>query len=203
MNITAITQQGRQKGRYSIFVDDKYCFSLSTDALLETKLYVGQDLTEAEVKSYTKLSADDKAYNLALAHVLRRMRSSYEFDAYCKDKDYDDALSQRIRDRLERLGLIDDEKFAEAWIRNRRLLKPMSRRRLTLELKQKRVPEDVIEQAMARDESDERDTLRELIQKRRRQLKYQDDLKLMQYLVRQGFSYDDIRAELQTQVSAN
>jgi regulatory protein len=198
MNITAITQQGRLKNRYSIYIDGVYSFSLSADALLVAKLYIGQELAIPEIEKYKKLSTDDKAYNLALAHVLRRMRSSHEFDEYCKDKGYDNALSQRIRGRLERLGLIDDEKFAEAWIRNRRLLRPMSKRRLTLELKQKRVPEDIIERAITEDESDDRSVLRELIRRRRKQSKYQDELKLMQYLARQGFSYEDIRTELQT-----
>lgn len=118
-------------------------------------------------------------------------------------EDYDDALSHRIKERLERLGLIDDEKFANAWIRNRRLLKPMSKRRLMLELRQKRVPDDVIERAVAEDESDERSVLRGLIERRRKQSKYQDDLKLMQYLARQGFSYDDIRSALQGQGAEN
>lgn len=197
MNITAITQQGRQKSRYSIFIDSKYAFSLSADALLSEKLYIGQALESSQVHDYKKLSADDKAYNLALAYVLRRMRSSHEFDDYCKGKGYDDALCRYIRGKLEDLGLIDDEKFAEAWIRNRRLLKPMSKRRLKLELRQKHVADEIIEQAIEGDESDERSALRELIERRRRQSKYQDDLKLMQYLARQGFSYDDINAALQ------
>ena len=43
--------------------------------------------------------------------------------------------------------------------------------------------------------SDE-DSLNKLIEMKRRQTKYQDDLKLMQYLVRNGFNYSDVKKAL-------
>jgi len=196
MKISAIKQQERLKNRYSIYVDDKYSFSLSADALLSTKLYSGQELTEAEVKTYKKLSADDKAYGLALAYVARRMRSRYEISDYFRRKGYEQALSEQLLSRLESLGFVNDEKFAEAWVSNRRLLKPTSKRRLVQELRQKRITDDIIERVLQGDETQERDVLRELIVRKRRQTKYQDNLKLMQYLARQGFGYDDIKTAL-------
>lgn len=196
MKISAIKQQERLKNRYSIYVDDKYSFSLSADALLSTKLYSGQELTEAEVKTYKKLSADDKAYGLALAYVARRMRSRYEISDYFRRKGYEQALSEQLLSRLESLGFVNDEKFAEAWVGNRRLLKPTSKRRLVQELRQKRITDDIIERVLQGDETQERDVLRELIVRKRRQTKYQDNLKLMQYLARQGFGYDDIKTAL-------
>lgn len=197
MNITAIKQQERLKNRYSVYVDGKYAFSLSADGLLDAKLYVGQELTAAEVKTYQKLSADDKAYGLALAYVARRMRSQWELADYFRRKGYDDALSQQLSGKLTKLGLVGDEKFAEAWVRNRRLLKPVSKRRLTQELRQKRVSDEVAERVLAADDTDEQSVLRDLIARRRKQTRYQDDQKLMQYLARQGFSYDDIKSALQ------
>jgi regulatory protein len=196
MVITAIKQQERLKGRYSIYVDDKYAFSLSADALLAERLVTGQELDAAQLKAYRKLSADDKAYGLALAYVVRRQRSRFELADYFRRKGYEEALQQQVMQRLEALGLVGDEKFAEAWVRNRRLLKPVSKRRLTQELRQKRVAEEIIERVLAEDETDEQAVLRELIARRRKQSKYQDDLKLMQYLARQGFSYDDIKNAL-------
>jgi len=196
MNITAIKQQERLKGRYSIYVDEKYVFSLSADALLEQGLHNGQELDEQQLKAYKKLSADDKAYGLAIAYVARRMRSRWELSDYFRRKGYDDDLSKQLLERLDRLGLVDDEKFAEAWVNTRRLLKSVSKRRLSQELKQKRIADDIIEQVLSEDETDERAVLRELIARKRKQSKYQDNLKLMQYLARQGFSYDDIKSVL-------
>jgi SOS response regulatory protein OraA/RecX len=57
-----------------------------------------------------------------------------------------------------------------------------------------RVPESIIDQAMREDETDERQTLRELVEKKRS--RYPDKIKFMQYLARQGFGYDDIKSVL-------
>jgi SOS response regulatory protein OraA/RecX len=63
-----------------------------------------------------------------------------------------------------------------------------------LELQQKHVSSDVINQVLAEDETDERASLRELVAKK--QARYPDRQKFMQYLARQGFSFDDIKSVL-------
>ena len=196
MIITAIKQQERLKGRYSIYVDGKYAFSLSAETLLDEKLHNGFEFDEQQLKAYKKLSQDDKAYGLALAYVARRMRSEWELRDYFRRKGYEPELADQLVDRLNRLGFVNDTKFAEAWVSNRRLLKPVSKRRLVQELKQKRIAADVIDQVLQDDETSDRQVLQEIIVRKRRQTKYQDNLKLMQYLARQGFSYDDIKASL-------
>jgi regulatory protein len=198
MTVTAIKQQERIKSRYSIYVDGKYAFSLSADALLDQGLHQGQELDEPQLKAYKKLSDDDKAYGLSLAYVARRIRSRWELTDYFRRKGYEEALGQQILQRLEGLGLVDDTNFAEAWVRNRRILKPVSRRRLTQELRQKRVADDIIDHVLSEDETDDRAVLRELIARKRKQTRYQDDLKLMRYLAGQGFSYDDIKSAIST-----
>jgi len=196
MNVTAIKQQVRLKERYAVYVDGDYAFSLNADTLLEEKLYVGYEFDAAQLKRYQSLAASDKAYGLTLAYAVRRMRSRYEIADYLRRKGYDEALAQHLMEKLERLGLIDDEKFAEAWVRNRRRLKSVSKQRLTYELRQKHVADDIVKQVLADDESDDHAVLHELVARKRRQTKYTDNLKLMQYLVRQGFSYDDVKRAL-------
>jgi regulatory protein len=193
MKITSIKQQERLKGRYSVYVDEKYSFSLSADGLLDSHLYNGQELDEQQLESYKKLSADDKAYGLTLAYVARRLRSSWEMQQYFRRKDYDEALGQQLLDRLTHLGLVDDQKFAEAWVNTRRLLKSVSKRRLVQELRAKRINADIIERTLTEDITTDESVITELISRKRRQTRYQDDVKLMQYLARQGFGYDDIK----------
>jgi regulatory protein len=197
MTITAIRQQERLKGRYSIYVDEKYAFSLSADALLQEGLHAGMELSEAELKHFKKLSADDKAYGLALAYIARRMRSHWELQDYFRRKGYDGGLAAQLLERLEKAGLVDDKTFAEAWVRNRRLLKSVSRRRLQQELRQKRVADEHIDAALSEDTADEHQVLQELVARKRKQSRYQDNLKLMRYLVGQGFSYDDVKHALE------
>jgi regulatory protein len=195
MHITAIKQQVKRSDRYSVFVDGKYAFSLSEGALIEQRLASGQKLDAGRLKALKKAAGLDKAYGNALRYVAMRPRSEWELQDYFRRKGIDDEASGEITDRLRNLNLLDDLAFARAWLASRRLLKSTSKRRLRLELKQKHVSDEVIAQVLEEDEADERTVLRELIEKKRR--RYPDQQKLMQYLARQGFSYDDIKAALQ------
>lgn len=197
MKITGIKQQEKLKGRYSIFVDEKYAFSLSDTALLDAKLVVGQELTEQELKEYKELSADDKLYGLVLRYISIRPRSRWEIESYLQRKHSPAPLVEKILNKLSDLGYVNDEAFARSWVDNRRLLKPISKRRLQLELQQKRISGDVIQQVMAEDETDDQAVLKELIVRKRKQTKYRDMQKLIAFLSRQGFNYSDIKDALQ------
>ncbi len=196
MKITAIKQQVKRAGRFSIFVDDKYAFSLSESALLEQQIRIGLEVTADELRGYKDASQFDKAYNLVLAYVARRQRSEWELRDYFRRKEIDEDAAEVILGRLKRFNYVNDLAFATSWVENRRLLKPVSRRRLKLELKQKHVSDSIIAQVLEDDTTTDRDTLRQLVDRKRRQSRYQDDTKLMQYLVRQGYNYDDVKSVL-------
>lgn len=197
MKITAIQAQVRQAGRYSVFVDGKYSFSLSDIALLDSKIVNGQELTPEQVREFKQLSADDKLYGLVLRYAMLRPRSVWEVEEYLARKQVSDSQRSTILNKLSKLQVIDDEQFARRWVENRRLLKPLSRRRLEQELRQKRVADTIIRDVLAHDEQEDYQALAEVIARKRKQVKYQDSTKLMQYLARQGFSYDDIKQALQ------
>lgn len=196
MKITAIKAQVKREDRYSIFVDNRYAFSLSTDSLLNVGIVNGQELDETDLQAYKKLSSDDKAYGLALEYVVRRMRSAGELHDYFRRKKYEPDLAEYILSKLKQAGYVDDREFARRWVENRRTLKATSARRLKLELLQKKVRIDIIQSVLSEDDTDERQVLRDLIAKKRKQSRYQDDQKLIAYLARQGFSYDDIKTVL-------
>lgn len=191
MKITAIKQQAKRRDRYSIFVDGAYAFSISEAGLLSLQLVSGQELTPAKLAALKQASGTDKAYGNALRYVAMRPRSVWEMESYLQRKEVDEPVAAQIIERLKQSGLLDDMSFARAWVANRRLLKSTSQRRLRQELAQKRVPETIMIAVMQEDEqTDERTVLRELVAKK--QARYPDKTKFMQYLARQGFSYEDI-----------
>ena len=194
--ITAIQQQVKRAGRYSVFVDGKYAFSLSADALLHAGLVQGQELSQDELTGWKKASQDDKALNLTLAYVARRMRSEGELRDYFRRKQYAPELVTQLLGRLREQHFVDDEEFAKRWVENRRLLKATSTKKLKLELRQKHIADDIVRRVLAEDETDERAVLKELVDRKRKQTRYQDDQKLIAYLARQGFNYDDIKSVL-------
>ncbi len=196
MKITAIKPQIKRPGRYSVFVDGKYTFSLSAEGLLESGYVVDQELSQVKLTEAKKQSQTDKAYALTLAYVARRMRSEGELRDYWRCKGYDDGFMQTVLAKLKHQGLVDDVEFARRWVENRRLLKAASTKKLRLELRQKRISDDIVRDVLSADETDELQILRTLIEKKRRQTRYQDDQKLTAYLARQGFNYNDIKCLL-------
>ena len=199
MKITDIKQQVKRQGRYSLYVDGKYSFSLSESELLKTGIRIGKEYSQVELEELLQTAVLDKANMRALDYLSRRQRSEWELRDYLKRKDYDSPTIDVILNRLSDYGYIDDLKFAQTWINNRRQLKPTSLRRLRQELMQKRVSKEVIEEALQTDEGDEKSALRELVNKKRAQSRYQDDQKLIAYLLRQGFNYGDIKTVISNQ----
>lgn len=194
MKVTAIKQQEKQKGRYSIFVEGKYAFSLSEAALLDSKLASGHQLSSDQLKQWKRQSADDKIYSMALRYAAMRLRSKWEMESYLTRKEASPALADQILNKLSNIGLLNDVEFAKAWVANRRLLRPTSKRKLQQELRSKRIADEIVEQILAEAGGDEQATLRDLVAKKRHLPKYKNDLtKLMQYLARQGFGYEDIK----------
>lgn len=196
MKVTRIVAQVKDKSRYSIYVDDSFVFGISESGLLKAGIQIGLELTDEELVAYKKDAAADKLYNQVLALLLRRPRSEWELQTYLKRKYVPQEEADVLLSELRQKGYVNDEEFARRWVEFRRLLKTISRRKLQLELKQKRISDDIIGKVLADDVTQDIDVLREEVQKKRKQTRYQDDDKLMQYLARQGYRYEDIKAVL-------
>ena len=195
MKITGIKPQVKRPGRYSIFVDDKFVFGLSELGLIDSGLKIGQELSKTEIEHLKGEAKTDKAYNQVLNLLARRARSLWEIEQYLKRKDYEEEIIKIILNKLSDRGLVDDLAFAKAWVDNRRLLKSTSKRRLKLELRQKRLPTDIIDQVLSEDETSDQTVLRELVARKKE--RYPDKLKFMRYLAAQGYNYDDIKSVLE------
>jgi regulatory protein len=196
MKITDIKPQAKRQDRYSIFVDNKYAFSLSENELMNSGIRIDREYSAVELEELQKSAVLDKAYMRALDLLSRRARSEWEMRDYLKRKGYDTETTDTILNKLSKAGYIDDYKFAKAWADNRHLLKNISRRKLWQELKQKRIADDTISLVLEEDETDELAEIKKVIEKKQNQSRYKDEQKLLAYLLRQGFKYGDIKTVL-------
>ncbi len=200
MKITAVKQQVRNENRASIFVDGSYSFSLGLNELLDEKLKVGLEVDEPRLKALKKLSEEGKARMRAMEWLLVRPHSEREFQDYLRRKkielDFGEALTKQFRER----GYLNDERYAE-WLIGVRASKHKSERAIRAELARKGVSGTVVARILEEDPVDEAVALEQLIIKKRRQLRYQEPDKLVAYLLRQGFSYDQVRRALDTKTT--
>lgn len=207
MKITAVTAQQKDKNRVNIMVDGKYRFSLDIFQYADLGIKIGKDYTDEQLTELETESQFGKAYARALEYCLMRPHSAKEMRDYLYRKTRDTRtkmgeikkgiapeITTRVFDRLVEKGYIDDEKFTRYWVENRSLTKGASKRKLTAELRSKGVASVIIEHFLAESSRSDEDEITKIIIKKRK--RYPDDQKLMQYLARQGFSFDDIKQAL-------
>lgn len=207
MKITGITAQQKDKNRVNVMVDGKYRFSLDIFQLSDLGIRVGHEYSDEQLTLLETESQFGKVYARALEYCLMRPHSAKEVRDYLYRKTRDTRtktgdirkgvspeITSRAFDRLVEKGYINDEKFARYWVENRNLTKGTSQRKLQAELRSKGVEGSIIDRLLADSSRSDEDELQKIIAKKRR--RYPDEQKLMQYLARQGFGYDDIKQGL-------
>jgi len=160
-------------------------------------LRVGQELEVADVERFAQKASEAKAYGLALRFLGVRLRSRRELLDYLDRKGCEREESEAALERLEGLGLVDDERFADAWIADRQAVRPRSKLRLGQELAAKGIAREVVDVALRKLEPEEEvGTLKALIRRKQKLPAYKDERKLVAYLQRQGYRWGLIKEAL-------
>jgi regulatory protein len=210
MLITAVKPAVRTPNRYNVFVDKQYSFSLNESQLVSEKLHSGLEINDQDLARLQKLSEFGKRYSRLVDLCLRRPHSIKELRDYGKRKKWDDDEISNLLEKLQKSHLAGDEDFARFWVNSRLASKKHGPKLIALELTQKGVDREIINLVMQELTSYDsavthnlaslslkkqiQENLRLLISKKRP--KYSDDRKLIAYLMRRGFSYDEIRESL-------
>ena len=212
MKITRLTRQTRNLDRVNVFIDGSYALSLDVAQIIDLGVKVGKELDDDERAQLEEQSQFGKVYARTLEYALVRPRSIKELREYLYKKTMQRmviskktgqkymrpgvpvGITDLVLDRLIQKGYVDDTRFAQWWVQTRNLRKGSSLRRLRNELMTKGVEKTIIDETLQESERSDAEEIQKLIQKK--QSKYQDRDKLVAYLARQGFSYDDIRSAL-------
>src|SRR3990167_10049603 len=95
----------------------------------------------------------ERLMNAVIRFVSFRPRSEKEIRDFLtkkiiKWKVSDDLLLNKVIDRMEDLGYIDDKKFADWWVEQRTRFRPKGNRVIEYELYQKGIAKDIISDAL-------------------------------------------------------
>lgn len=113
-----------------------------------------------------------KVRSRALLLLNQRSRSRHELYTRLVDAEFEPEVVELVLDDLDNVGLIDDEKFAHEWVRQRHARRGKSARVLDQELKRKGVGDSARAQALSQiDEADEQAMAEALAQKKARSIK--------------------------------
>lgn len=199
--ITDLKPQTRRTDRYNLYLDGSYTFPVSANTVLTAGLHVGMEISEEELLNVQQAAEVGNAHDKALSMLDMRRRSTKELRDYLRRKEFEPQVIQSVVDRLTRADLLNDEEFARAWVRDRLLLKPKSKRTLSAELFAKGIASEVAGQVLSElDSDDELSALKYSLDRKLRQSKYasrENNNKLIAALAREGYRYGDIKNCLQ------
>jgi regulatory protein len=123
-----------------------------------------------------------------------RARTRAELAGHLTKRGFPDDAADAVLNRLEAVGLIDDEDFAEQWVRSRQANAGKGKRALAAELRTKGVEAELIAGVLdGIDAGAERSRAEQLVERRlRREVLGGDDAKVVRRLVgmlaRRGYS---------------
>ena len=189
MQITKVAPAAKTPGRYNVFVDGQYSFSLDELQLVQSGIHSGLEIGDEQLANFRNESEFGKNYIRAIDLISRHLRSEKEIRDYAKRKNWTPDNANRVIERLKEKGYLNDTVFAESFVRARQNAGKYSRRRIEQDLRKKGIANNII-QLVLHDEVSDHAALQKLVAKRYN--RYDDINKLKAYLMRAGFNYDDI-----------
>lgn len=200
--ITQISENKKNKDRVSIFADDEFLLSCHKELIYKKSLKKGD---QVDPKLLLELAREDeymKAKDAALRYIERSLKTVHEIEKKLRDKEYTEETIHRVIVFLEDYRLIDDEKYAETFFREK--LRSRGVKKARYELSSKGIPKDIMERALEAlsTSSVEEDSCLKLAEKKYAQLvkremdPYKLKNKLYTFLMGKGYDYELIAGTL-------
>lgn len=195
--ITQIKLQ-KNKKRANVYLDGRFAFGLSLEALTQAGLKVNQEISKKKVEKLVKEDEFSKVFNRVLKFLGYRPRSEKEVLDWFKKKKVGQTTSDLVIKKLKRLGYLDDQEFVRWWLEQRLTFRPFGKKRLYLELKQKGIDREMIEEELGKIKDEDLLALAEKVGKKKAHTLQQLDYfeakeKLIGFLSRRGFSWPIIK----------
>lgn len=170
-------------------------------AMLRERPYRGgTPFDPASFEAFLRERAYPFAMEKAVALLAMRSRTERELREALRLAAYPEAVIDRVMERLGEAGYTDDADFAKGWATSR-AAKGMGERRIRMELRQKGVPQETIEETLTDlDEDDLFDGAMKAARKAARGKDLaspSDRQKISAALLRRGYSYATARRALQ------
>jgi regulatory protein len=196
--IKEIKTQVRHPDRRTIIFDDGTFIGISEEVLLSNPVHPGDELTPNKLKQLTNSEQKQKLRNSALNLLSFRMRSLSELKQRLLKKGYDVQDIEPLLEEFDAKNILNDSEFALAFSRDKIRSKGIGPSILRVELSNHHLPQNLVEDTVNRMYTEfPIDTLlgNHLKKKkicRNSQLQEREKSRIVNFLKRKGFSWDDI-----------
>src|SRR3954463_10209727 len=133
--VTKISEQKRRANRRNIFLDGSFAFGVNLNVVARFRLRVGLELSPEQVVEIEVGEVRQECFDAAMQYLSARLHSRSELNRKLMRKGYGNAIVNGVLDDLERLGYVNDERFAQTKALSLAERKHHGRRRAFMELR--------------------------------------------------------------------
>ncbi len=196
-NIGTVTElQKTKKGRYSVFLDGEFLFSLDGETLLKNDIRVGSRFDLDKLQQIYTESQLYRAREKALDLLSYRPLSGGELKTKLK-KTFDEEICAQVVASLRDAGLIQDSEYAIKLACELYEYRHMSVAFIRQELYKRGIRGEICDQVFSLCDFDDGASIAALLQTKYAAKLAQDPKKVIAALQRKGFSYRDIANKIQ------
>lgn len=204
--ITLVERQKKNNQRFNIYLDGEFAFGADEDTVVNFRLLKGKEISSEELEKILFETEIGKLMERMYGLFGRRQRTEREVRDYMRNlsfkrklkdlEEISEVIIDQVVERLKTKQLLNDEQFAESWMRARQLSKKKGQIAIKSELMQKGISKEVIDQLMSENisEESEQKLAYEALEKKLRTFKLLDakefKQKALQFLMRKGFTYE-------------
>lgn len=196
--ITDIQLQKNNKTRANLYLDGEFAFGVQVLTVMKLGLKVGQEVSQVRLEEAVFDSESSVAFEKAVDYLARSMKTEKQICQYLEKKGYSAPVVQHVVDKLKNYRYVDDDQYAQMYVRQNAVRK--GQRRLRVELQQKGVQEEIVQQATQIDEQEEQQNAQLLAQKYMKGKQSDDKTlqKLQRFLLYRGFGYEVVNSVVRT-----
>ncbi|MDO8499009.1 MAG: RecX family transcriptional regulator [bacterium] len=207
--ITSVEPQKKNPRRFNVFLDGLFAFGADEDLIVNYRLIPGKIIEQKDLEKLLFESEVGKLMERMYGLFSMRARSEKEVRNYLRNLSFKrkikdkEEISQLVIDllveRLKQKGMINDLEFAKAWVEGRRKSKQKGVRALEMELFQKGINREIIEEVVSHQPSavSEEELAKLALEKKMRSWKnlegWELKKKATEFLLRKGFDYSVVK----------
>ena len=187
----------RRKAMSALYLDGEYVMNLDTRTLIENRFDVGKDIDDEDLHEIIRLSNERRAKEKALWLISYRDHSKKELTDKIK-RTCDEESADKAVERMEELGLVNDESYALHYAQKLIFTKHMSKNAVVYELARKGIDKELAAEILDEIEVDSSEQIRIIIDKKYKNI---SDEKIRRRAVaalqRLGYRWDEIKGVIE------
>jgi regulatory protein len=190
--ITKLKLQTKNKNRVNVYLDEEYVCALQLETIMRFQVKEGMQVTKEQLLTMQLDSEKEQAYLKVLNLISKSMKTKVQIERYLKQKGYAQKTVKYVTSKLEEYNYVNDALYAKLYIKQEAKKSGVNKIRQQLFLKG--VPKEVLEEALLELPNQEQE-IEHLIEKYMKNKEYtkKEVSKLYAYLLRRGFTYDQIK----------